>query len=156
MFAGFKAPTRSCWCLYSPCSDVTHRLQYKHEEVWTSLKILFFFFSLSFFSSPHSSCHFHSPQGGNVLSTQTGREGMGHCPQGAWERAEGGEQAPCNQEGSSKPLPTEQGLHRQSWGLPSGLEGSGRAVPWDIPRQEQGTHPVFYAEPNAWQAVGEV
>lgn len=31
VFAGFKAQSRSCWCLYSPCSDVTHRLQYKHE-----------------------------------------------------------------------------------------------------------------------------
>lgn len=39
----------------------------------------FSFFSFLFFSSPHSSCHFHSPQGENMLSTETRSEGKGCC-----------------------------------------------------------------------------
>lgn len=48
-----------------------------------------FFFLLSFFiffSSPHSSCHFHSSQGENVLFTETANEGKGCSPRGEQER----------------------------------------------------------------------
>jgi len=59
----------------------------------------FFFFSVFFFSSPHSSCHFHSPQGEHALPTEMRAQGRAARPgehrRGAGEPGWRGEPAPC-------------------------------------------------------------